>query len=596
MPFTFANPLGFWALLGIPAIILIHFLQQKSTVVHISTLFLLDHLQHQSVKGNQFDRLRSSIPLWLQLLAILLLTWILVQPRWMKANAIQRIAIVLDSSASMETFRDNLYKELNTELRRLASSVSHTEYVVVDSHLSKQPVFNGTSRAQLIQALETWKPLSTAHDFTPALRIARSLVGAEGTLIMVSDHLIEDLAYDAQLLAIGQPTPNVGFAGVRMITRDDGQMLWKVLVRNYSDQQQKRSWFLHTDAQKSSPRPIELAPGQTRSLQGAFPDDSDSFTLRIENDAFALDDQMPLIRPEKKQVTLAPKLTPEIQPLLQPVLESLDQTSPPAPEQIADLFIAVYKPLDPAPLDKGHGIVFLDRSILPANYLQGQIYAEHHPLLENLNWQGLLARSSAGLPLLDTDTPLLWQHDRTLIFLRPDDRGTKLIFNFDLASSNAAHLPAFVVTIHRFVESVRRKKIAPSQLNFEITQVIDLAFDQSDNAPPLTLSTTINQETLSQDIPDRAARLRAPEQPGFFAISQGDTGSPLVSGAAHFADTREADLQQAASRNDLNKSETDLIDQYTEQDAQWQMWILILCACLLTSWYFVTRPTTLNAT
>ena len=219
MPFSFTNPLGFWALLGIPAILLIHFLQQRSTVVTISTLFLLDHLQHESVRGNKFDRLRSSIPLWLQLLAILLLTWILVQPRWMKENAIQRIAIVLDSSASMEAFRDNISLELGKVLRRLASKVHHTEYVVVDSQLSREPIFNGTDPARLIQTLENWKPLATSHDFTPALRVARSLVGAEGLIIMISDHIVEDLAYNARLLAIGQPTANVGFAGLRIATR-----------------------------------------------------------------------------------------------------------------------------------------------------------------------------------------------------------------------------------------------------------------------------------------------------------------------------------------------------------------------------------------
>jgi hypothetical protein len=596
LPFSFANPLGFWALLGIPAVILIHFLQQRSRVVTISTLFLLDHLQHESVKGKQFDRLRSSIPFWLQLLAVLLLTWILVQPRWMKENVIQRIAIVLDGSASMEAFRESVAVELGTELRRLASKVHHTEYIVVDSHLSNEPIFNGTDPTQLVQALENWKPLSSSHDFTPALRIARSLVGSDGLVILVSDHLVEDLPYDARLLAIGQPTPNVGFAGLQIVTSDDGEILWKALVRNYSDQAQQRSWLLHTDTQKSSRRSLDLAPGQTRSLQGAFPGGVDVVTLRMDPDAFALDDQVPIVRPRKKQLSLSPRLTPELQSILQPVLESLNQTVLPAPDTAPDISLTVYHPLKPAPLEKGHGIVFLDHSTLPANYLKGQIYPENHPLTEGLNWQGLLARSSTGIPLIETDTPLLWQDDRSLVFLRSSGEGRKLIFNFDLANSNAARLPAFVVTIHRFVESVRHRKIAPFQDNFEIFQPIDLAFDQTEDAPALTLSTTVDQETLTRELPPRDAnQLRAPGQPAFFTITQGDTETPLLTAASHFADTREADLRQAASRNDLSKSGAALIDQHTEQDARWQLWILALCLCLLVSWYFVTRPTAAHA-
>ena len=75
MPLIFANPLGFWALLGIPAVLLIHFLQRESRRLPISTLFLLEHIDRESVKGRQFDRLRQSIPLWLQLLGVVILTW-----------------------------------------------------------------------------------------------------------------------------------------------------------------------------------------------------------------------------------------------------------------------------------------------------------------------------------------------------------------------------------------------------------------------------------------------------------------------------------------------------------------------------------------
>ena len=149
------------------------------------------------------------------------------------------------------------------------------------------------------------------------------------------------------------------------------------------------------------------------------------------------------------------------------------------------------------------------------------------------------------------------------------------------------------MTIHRFIESVRQKKIVPFQDNFEISQPIDLAFDQSGEAQPLTFSTTYHQETITRDLPPSGAkRFRAPEQPGFFKIEQGGDDALLLRGATHFADTREADLQQAAFRNDLDQSDTALIDQHTEQDARWQLWILILCLSLLVSWHFVTRPAT----
>ncbi len=101
---TLANPLGLLALIAIPIVIAIHFLQRRAQVIPSSTLFLLEKTQKESASGRKFDRLMNSIPLWLQLLIVLLITWLLVQPRFVKSNSTQRIAIVLDSSASMSVF------------------------------------------------------------------------------------------------------------------------------------------------------------------------------------------------------------------------------------------------------------------------------------------------------------------------------------------------------------------------------------------------------------------------------------------------------------------------------------------------------------
>ena len=183
MSLTFANLAGFWALLGIPLVLAIHFLQRQSQVVTISTLFLLDQMRRESVSGRRFERLRSSIPLWLQLLMVLLLTWLLVQPRWIRPDSVQRIAVVLDSSASMSAFKQNLEEGLNRELQKVGQSAFRTEYVAIDSRLAGEPIYNGTEMPELIEAVREWDPAGPAHDFGSALRVGRSLVGGEGLVV-----------------------------------------------------------------------------------------------------------------------------------------------------------------------------------------------------------------------------------------------------------------------------------------------------------------------------------------------------------------------------------------------------------------------------
>ena len=78
MSLTLANTWGLWALLGLPAVVAIHFLQRRNRRMPATTLFLLEQMRRESRTGNRFERLRTSVPFWLQLLMVLLLTWQLV--------------------------------------------------------------------------------------------------------------------------------------------------------------------------------------------------------------------------------------------------------------------------------------------------------------------------------------------------------------------------------------------------------------------------------------------------------------------------------------------------------------------------------------
>src|SRR5688500_14225516 len=102
----FANPAGLWVLLGLPAIVAIHFLQQRARVVRTSTWFLIEKLAPDSARGRTWDRLRTSRAFWLQLFAVILAAWVLGEPRWVREQSAQTVVIVLDASVSMQAFRE----------------------------------------------------------------------------------------------------------------------------------------------------------------------------------------------------------------------------------------------------------------------------------------------------------------------------------------------------------------------------------------------------------------------------------------------------------------------------------------------------------
>ena len=452
--FTLANPLGLLALLGIPAVLAIHFLQRKAVELPVSTLFLLERTQRDAASGRRLERIIPSIPLWMQLLAVLLLAWFLAEPRFQKSGSVQRIAIVLDSSASMGVFKDAAIARLLAELPGFQGPASSIELTVIESAPNRPRLYAGSSIEELKAALEKWQPLDGLTDPTQAIRLARSLVSREGTVIYLTDTPADSLPFDARLISVGDPLDNVGFTGVTFAT-EEGALVWRALVRNYGKTAVDRTWSIQTATGGTEPRPIRLDAGALVTLQAAFPTDAKNVRLVLSPDRFTLDDTLPLVAPKPKSLALFTATSPAFADLTAKLLRSLDAAVPTNDAATADLSITSYDPLDPV-LPPGNSIIFVEDSTRTGAYLKGGIVAEPHPLMDGLNWQSLLVRETIELDRLPTDTVLLWQDKRPLIFLRENPHRSspprQLCFNFDLRLSNAAE----PTRLHRPAPPLRR--------------------------------------------------------------------------------------------------------------------------------------------
>src|SRR5471030_1948255 len=149
----FANPAGLWALLGVPAILAIHFLQQRARMARTSTWFLIEKLAPDSARGRTWDRLRSSRTLWLQLLAVLVAAWLLAEPRWVRAESAQTVVLVLDASASMDAFRSEGIAAAEREMTLADGLATHTTWVVMTSDPRVPALYRGLEREAASAAL-----------------------------------------------------------------------------------------------------------------------------------------------------------------------------------------------------------------------------------------------------------------------------------------------------------------------------------------------------------------------------------------------------------------------------------------------------------
>ena len=573
---TLANPFGLLALLGIPAVMAIHFLQRKAVELPVSTLFLLERTQRDAASGRRLERIIPSIPLWMQLLAVMLLAWFLAEPRFQKSGSVQRIAVVLDSSASMSVFKNDAIARLAAELPGFQGPASTIELTVIESAPSRPRIYAGSSVEELKTALEKWQPFDGLTDPTQALRLARSLVSREGSVIYLTDTPTGSLPFEARLIAVGDPVENVGFTGVTFAT-EEGASVWRALVRNYSKTAAERTWTIQTSTGTSDPRPLHLDAGALVTLQAAFPADTKNVRLVLTPDRFPLDDTLPLVAPKPKSLALFTATSPAFTDLTEKLLRALDSAVPTQDAARADLTITSYDPLDPV-LPPGNSVIFVEDSTRSGAYLKGGILAEPHPLLDNLNWQSLLVRETLELDRLPSDNVLLWQDKRPLIFLREKATTRQLCFNFDLRLSNASNQPAFIVLLHRFAESIRQAKISPTSANLETGQPIQIT-----STPDLPLQITATDLT-GKPLPSPASITHAPSTPCFLTIRQNET--PLLDAAVHFADTREADFSACGKSEPIANATPSTIERHTRPDPLWHVWLLALIAALLVSWKF----------
>jgi Aerotolerance regulator N-terminal len=552
MGFYFANPLGMLALSGLAVVVLLHFLRRKSRQVTVSTLFLVQRVMPSSVGGKRIRKFRNTLPFWVQILTLIALALLLSQPRWIDARSAQTVVAIFDSSASMSAFRKQTLELAATELKRIQSTAARTQWIVLRSDGIRLAA--GSDLAGVLKETDrAWQPALGMHDLAEARRLARALAGPSGPVVYFTDHRpAEEEVAGVSWVAVGESIENAGFLAAGI---DQGR--WTALLKNFGQSSHEVRWRLSGEADWRSQH---LEPGEAVELSGELPAGADRMTLELEGDRFGFDDRVPLIIPQPKSLVVRVAENGEFRAVFQRILQVAE------PAEIAgsgtpDLSLEVSNPLNPSVVP-GAAMIFAEDSGKPGKLLSGQIVAENHPLMRDLNWQGLVARDTFGVSYRESDSPLLWQAWRPLIFLRMRDNLPQLVFNFDIRHSNATRLPAFGLLIHRFLSARRAEKVAYEAANVETRQRISVA---------------------------GVGSIAAPEKPEFFSI-KGPDGSIVFDGAARFSDVRESDFRMASSaRSDLDPTGA-ARTKHSAGESMEPIWLSLVAAFMLWNWYLTGSP------
>ena len=559
----FANPWGLLALLGIPAVLIIHSLRRSPKSYLTNTLFLIEAKLRDPGGGRRLRRLRRSAQLWLRLLLVALFAWVVARPVAVREDSTQRIVLVLDVSASMSAAMDHLAPALEAALTPMGRQTAHTEWIVLSSLPDAPPLHRGWDDLDgLITELAEQDPRSGSHDPSRAIDLAQTLAGGNGRVLFISDHLPDPAPAGIGVLSIGTAIANVGWCGVDV--SPDGS--WRAILRNYTDLAQERTL---TGGDGSQTR-ITLAPGEWRSLEGRIPDGSDQASVTLTADEFVLDDQLHLVRHREKLLRWTALAAA-------PALGRLFGACGMVPAEDAAAADLELRTNDLAPPVSGHArLLIATRPVEDAPYVDVPATAAAHPLTEGLIFDGLLWRKCAPLdPPRPGDSVLLWSGADPLAILR----GTDLELGFHPELSNFTRVPSALVLIQRWIDTLRAAKVAPEARQLATADRFEIAADPA-GAPVRVRNHSVDQvHPAAQRI-----RLLAPGTPGLMTVAQGET--ILMEAAVNFVDPVESDLRHADAGFIPPAEPTSTLREATRPDRFRDLWLLLILASLLLSWAF----------
>jgi hypothetical protein len=575
MQFLIGNPWGWLGLLGLPVVVLLFMLQQKSRPQRTSTLFLLEHLMPESRGGRRLQRLVQSVPLWLMLAAVALLTWLLLDPRKVDQRSRQSVVVVLDSSLSMQAFEARRKGAMQDPLERLAATAGRSHWVLMETDLGKPLLYRGEALSGLWEALEGWKAQMGTHETSDALKAARLLAGADGLVVFVTDSKPE-VPEGTGWIAVGERLENVGFAGgvVRRGASSGAGASWEAVLRNYSDRAMKTQW--RVEGMEAQARPLELQAGEGVLLKGNFPPGEREVVLALEPDAFGLDDRIPLLVPEEKvlQVSFvrAAGTGPEMSAFMQAMGRFLPGFREAREGTVPDMVVLSGQSRNLSGYGK-NAVVFYRGT--GGKHSASLPVMETHELTRDLSWNGLLADPLEWAAPLSGDEILLWKDGKPLIVLRTVETAQgpacQLHFLFDFEQSNASRLPACVVLLYRFCELIRAEAVGYSSGNVVFGQVLQI---KGMPGKPV--------ETAGRAV--AGTHPRAPVHASFFNVSQ--EGRILFRGASQFSETLEADFRLAETADGTGQLVLKQGRANSEKDAWAPVWILLLGGCLLSAWWW----------
>ncbi len=323
-------PLALFFLLSVPLTILLYLLKLRRTDKPISSTLLWRQSIEDLKANTPFQKLRSNLLLFLQILIFILLAFAIARPT-LRLSGLETgsLIVLIDTSASMSStdVAPSRLEYAKNQVRRLINNLGRGESMMLISFSSGSQVVSPftNDRRNLAQSLNSISPTEQPTDITEALGMAyaaaRTQVRSE--ILILSDGVFHEPELDQstdipiRFVTCGTRSDNVGITavGTRRNFEIQGQYQLTITVQNSSPTQREmyveiygRSLSAAEDQEERAElldaRSLTVPAGESSSLviddPGYF---SSLLELRLDvQDDLSVDNRAYVVLPQKQAV------------------------------------------------------------------------------------------------------------------------------------------------------------------------------------------------------------------------------------------------------------------------------------------------------
>lgn len=522
--------------------------------------------------------------MWLQLLAVLLCAWILLQPRFVREASSQSIAIILDDSLSMAPFGDDALAAARDKIKEYKSRARRTQWLIAGSSERKASLYRGDDAEAAIRSLDNWRPSRGSHEVVEMLSGVNSSLGQNGVSWFIT-HAEGRTPEGQATVGVGRPLANVGFVGT--IFQQEGRKKgWRVAIRNHSAAPQTRTMTVTVAGVKGAELVLNMEPNAVVEELISSPGEGVECVVSLTPDEFTTDDVLPLIEPRPRPMGVSVEVAGKAGAFFRKLVATLPglKSVPPAQAGLRIVSAARLAALVEAEAKKELGkdagrepgkVSWLAVSANPPdrkNLLATPIVSDRDPLSEGLTLGALLSPGPVQEQVPESAQIVYWQGGKPLVWRQ----GSALVLNWGWEESNADRLPAVVLLMRRYMEEARLGQKGSAVVNVPLNSEFDVV-----GADELFVKKAPFHAVQSAEL---VLPCRAPEEASFFQIKKG--GEEILSGCSYFDDVPQGDFSACSVFfKDIPQAIKEAREAMALPDPLVPLWIVLIMGVLIWSWW-----------